>query len=238
MSVRNYAILWPESRRTATTASGGNQLLSTDQHPLDGAEHSAASDQTRLDATIEAHGLLPKLSGSADDALRGDGTWGVIEGSGNLTNSTGERHVFDEITAGSTETLDLSSANTFDVTLTDDLTLAFSNPPAALDGEGRWTIILRGDFDVTWPASVVWADENGDQTTTVPAMRSGQNTVVITTLDGGTSYGASLENGSNGASGGASASDSGIWRPLLDGATGAVVQDGATGEAIMAFGPA
>jgi hypothetical protein len=43
---------------------------------------------------------------------------------------------------------------------------------------------------------VVWADENGDETATPPTMRSGQNVVVITTQDGGTSYGASLENGS------------------------------------------
>lgn len=37
--------------------------------------------------------------------------------------------------------------------------------------------------------------------------------------------------------GGATASDPGIWRPLMDGA-GAVITDGTTGEAIMAFGPA
>ncbi len=34
--------------------------------------------------------------------------------------------------------------------------------------------------------------------------------------------------------GGATASDTGIWRPLMDGA-GNVVTDGATGEAVMAF---
>lgn len=38
--------------------------------------------------------------------------------------------------------------------------------------------------------------------------------------------------------GGATSSDTGIWRPLLDGATGAVIQDGATGEANMGFGAA
>lgn len=35
------------------------------------------SDVTTRDATAIAHGLLPKLSGSAGDVLHGDGTWGA-----------------------------------------------------------------------------------------------------------------------------------------------------------------
>jgi hypothetical protein len=39
--------------------------------------------------------------------------------------------------------------------------------------------------------------------------------------------------------GGATATDAGIWRPLMDGAVpGTIILDGTTGEAIMAFGPA
>lgn len=120
-----------------------------------------------------------------------------------LTPTLGEQHVVRPLVAGATQTLDLSGGNWFDLTLTEACTLSFSNPPASGAG-GIWTIILRGDFDVTWPTEVGWGDENGDETATPPTMRSGQNVVVITTLDGGMSFGASLENGSNGGSAGAS----------------------------------
>lgn len=45
-------------------------------HALDSA-HSAPSDSTVNDASAAAHGLLPKLTGNAADALLGDGSWGV-----------------------------------------------------------------------------------------------------------------------------------------------------------------
>ena len=48
-------------------------------HRLDGSEHAAALDSTTLDATSALHGLLPKLSGLAANALLGDGTWGTRE---------------------------------------------------------------------------------------------------------------------------------------------------------------
>jgi hypothetical protein len=81
MSARDYAILWvgagPKGARGAT-AGGGNVLLNTAQHHLDGPEHLATSDTTNLDASTTAHGLLPKLSGDSGDALLGDGSWGPI----------------------------------------------------------------------------------------------------------------------------------------------------------------
>lgn len=43
---------------------------------------AACSDVTDLNATASAHGLLPKLSGSATDVLRGDGTFGAVPGGG------------------------------------------------------------------------------------------------------------------------------------------------------------
>lgn len=39
-------------------------------------------NNTDLNATVSRHGLLPRLSGNADDVLKGDGTWGVGGGSG------------------------------------------------------------------------------------------------------------------------------------------------------------
>lgn len=51
-------------------------------HDLDGEFHADASDTTDLDATVAHHGLLPKLSGDVDEALRGDGSWGLVTGGG------------------------------------------------------------------------------------------------------------------------------------------------------------
>lgn len=79
MSVRDYAILWVGATKGVgggLSAGGGNVLLKTPPHKLDGPEHLAADDTTRLDASIDRHGLLPKLSGDAGDVLRGDGTYG------------------------------------------------------------------------------------------------------------------------------------------------------------------
>jgi hypothetical protein len=47
-------------------------------YPLDALP--PPSDNTRLNASTTAHGLLLKLSGSVSDVLRGDGTWGAYTG--------------------------------------------------------------------------------------------------------------------------------------------------------------
>lgn len=80
MSVREYAVLYlgAGGKKSSGSTGGGNVAVTAGPHTLDGVEHNAASDSTRLDATDTAHGLLPKLSGSATDTLLGDGTWGVV----------------------------------------------------------------------------------------------------------------------------------------------------------------
>ena len=80
-TVRDYAVLYlgPGGKKVATVG-GGNAVIGAGQHRLDGTEHLAPADTTTLDATASAHGLLPKLSGDAGDALLGDGTWGVLGG--------------------------------------------------------------------------------------------------------------------------------------------------------------
>ncbi len=85
-SVRDYAILWINGRAVAgsggVASQGGNVILNAGAHHLDGPEHLPTSDNTDLDATTSAHGLLPKLSGSVGDALRGDGTFGGLDHGG------------------------------------------------------------------------------------------------------------------------------------------------------------
>lgn len=77
MSVREYAVLYLPSSASGSgqaVVGGGNAVLTAGTHALDGPEHTDASDQTRLDASAAAHGLMPKLSGDASDVWRGDGT--------------------------------------------------------------------------------------------------------------------------------------------------------------------
>lgn len=99
--------------------------------------------------------------------------------------------------SGATESLDLSSANWFDITLTDNCTLTFSNPP---DVVGEWTLILRqdatGSRTVTWPGTVQWQDTDGTSGGSAPTLFTAPTAVdviVITTLDGGATYGGASE---------------------------------------------
>lgn len=160
------------------------------------------------------------------------------------TQRGGEGNVVITTTAsGTTLTLDLSSGNWFDVTLTGDCTLAFSNPPAS--GRGyQWTIVLRqdstGSRTVTWPGSVSWQDTDGTDGGAAPTLytaATAQDVIVITTLDGGVTYGGGQER--SGSGGGTSASDTNIWRPVMayDGTNWNVLVGG-SGDAIMAYGPA
>lgn len=82
-SVRDYAILWVGARAGVgggSTSLGGNALLRTPQHKLDGPEHLAPDDTTTLDVSVDRHGLAPKLDGDPTHALRGDGTYGRVGG--------------------------------------------------------------------------------------------------------------------------------------------------------------
>lgn len=89
-------------------------------------------------------------------------------------------------TSGATETLDLESGNVFDLTLTDDCTLTFSNPPAS-GTSGSFTLILRQDGTgsrlATWPGSVDWASATAPTLTTDAAA---VDVLTFMTVDGGT----------------------------------------------------
>lgn len=64
----------------------------TDALRLDDLE--VPEDNTDLNVSTGAHGLCPKLSGNAGDALRGDGTWGAVGGASPLTTK-GDLFTYD-----------------------------------------------------------------------------------------------------------------------------------------------
>jgi hypothetical protein len=87
--------------------------------------------------------------------------------------------------AGATETIDVSIARTYDITLTADCTLTLTG---AVAGEAWWvTLLIRqdgtGGWDVTWPGSVEWP------TGGAPDIDGDPNALTVVTLgsvDGGT----------------------------------------------------
>ena len=90
--------------------------------------------------------------------------------------------------SGSTETLDIETANVHDVTLTDNCTFTFSNP-AASGTATSFTLILRQDATgsraVTWPASVVW---NAGVTPVIGDSNGDVDEFAFSTVDGGTTW--------------------------------------------------
>ncbi len=84
-----------QASNITSTSSGGSSTVAphatsheaggTDVIPLDTL--GAPSDVTTLNATTLVHGLLRKLSGTAADNLKGDGSWSSIVAAANLTGT-------------------------------------------------------------------------------------------------------------------------------------------------------
>jgi hypothetical protein len=90
--------------------------------------------------------------------------------------------------SASTQALDLSLTNIYNLTLNLSTTLSFTNPPVS---GLAYTVTLHckqdavGSKTITWPASVRWPNNS------VPALSTGANKIDIFsffTLDGGTTY--------------------------------------------------
>lgn len=157
---------------------------------------------------------------------------------------------------GSTETVDLALGNVHDLTLDANCTLTLTG---ALNGKAcSVSLLLRqdgiGSRTVTWPGSVTWPAGTAP---TLATAAGSVDFVVLLTIDGGTIwYGfhvgsalvadlddltdvtitspADLNHLIYDATAAQWENSAGFWRPLMDGA-GAVITDGGTGEAVMAF---
>lgn len=108
----------------------------------------------------------------------------------------GSSTVYSSTASGSSINLDLSSFTVFDITLTANCTLSFTNLPT--DGIASiWIFIIRqpasgGPFTVTWSATVEWQESDGSTGGSAPSLFTAAGAVDvfhITSLDGGYTYG-------------------------------------------------
>jgi hypothetical protein len=89
---------------------------------------------------------------------------------------------------GTAYTIDLTSGNVFELTLTGNCTFTFSNPPASGDA-GSFTLILKQDATgartTVWPASVKWA---GGTKPTLTVTANAIDILAFVTTDAGTTW--------------------------------------------------
>jgi DNA-binding beta-propeller fold protein YncE len=85
-------------------------------------------------------------------------------------------------TASYTQTLDLSTGNTFSFTPSGATTVSFTNPPASDTAVGFAVEIVGDGSAITWPSSVKWPSG------TAPTATASKELYTFITTDGGTTY--------------------------------------------------
>ena len=132
-------------------------------------------------ATTPIYGFtLPTVGGSS-------GTWGTIN---NALHDDWDtvvglpRVVCATATVGATTTFDLSVANVYIVTITEDTTVAFANIPSGTFAS-RVTLRLTNPsaYAITWPAAVSWVNSTAPTFTEI-----GVQIIELLTTDNGTTW--------------------------------------------------
>jgi hypothetical protein len=104
-----------------------------------------------------------------------------------ISNSSYNESVISGDITGTTG-IDLSAANSFDHTLTGDVTFTFDNATSSPPGNS-FTILLTqdstGGHTITWPSSVVW---HGNSTPSPPADGGEKVELTFRSYDGGSSW--------------------------------------------------
>lgn len=128
------------------------------------------------------------------DANAGNNRWVLVfpqhlarlEGEGQVLQDTELKDYCETVaspaSSSGTLVLDLSTANTFNISLSENITtLSITNPPSSGKGGFFTLILVPGAYTVTWPASFLW--DGG----TAPALGA-RNVLTFITTDAGTSW--------------------------------------------------
>jgi hypothetical protein len=85
----DYLMHVTPTSHASTHISGGSDSIKLD-------DLAAPDDNTDLDATVSAHGLLPKLGGGTTNFLRADGTWAApAGGTSSPLTAKGDLYTYD-----------------------------------------------------------------------------------------------------------------------------------------------
>ena len=124
---------------------------------------------------------LSQIDGSAGADLGG----GVVE---NFGIKNAYYPVVTVSAAGTTETVDLAGAPFYEITLDENVTISFSNPPAS-GKAGVVTLILKqdgtGTNTVSWGDTILWA---GGSAPTITATGNAVDVLFLFTIDGGSAW--------------------------------------------------
>jgi hypothetical protein len=106
---------------------------------------------------------------------------GVMTGRADL--KTAQMTRVDKGSISGAQSLDLSAAQMFTMTITGATTLSFTNTPTGTFAQGIVLKITNGGANITWPAEVKWAGG------TAPALTaSGTDIVALLSFDAGTTW--------------------------------------------------
>jgi len=170
---------------------------------VNGDSFSVRFDPTGLGGTA----AMPALAQLSDVDTTGlvDGdvlVWDTTSGTWIPGTSSGITAPVEVVAAsGSAVEIDYDVAHWWDITLTDDCALTIVNAPDSATA-GVLFVILRqggaGSFTVTWPAEVQWDDGTGLPGGPAPTLNTAvgaQDVIELVTLDGGTTWGGTHDDG-------------------------------------------
>lgn len=136
---------------------------------------STAYDLSTISYDSVSFSFSSQESNVLDMTFSADGSKLFVTG---LTNST----IYQYSTQALTQTLDLSTGNTFSFTPSGATTVSFTNPPASGTAVG-FSVEINGDGSaITWPDSVKWPSG------TAPTATASKEVYTFITTDGGTTY--------------------------------------------------
>lgn len=160
---------------------------------------NTVSLQSNLASGVSIGDVLTIVQVSGQVQARFATTSNSISSNALLRNQGGAGGVITVAASGSAYTVMVGAANTWDITLTANCTLAITGG-AASGSESSVLLILRqdgtGSRTVTWPGSIVWAGGSA------PTLASAANTVafvMLETVDAGTTWYGFAVGGSSGS---------------------------------------